>query len=461
MRNERVMWNEGMVLMPQHFQQQERFLLSQMQDRLSLLSPHGYGFEELEFDTEKLQFGMLILVSAKGLLPDGTAFSCPLQSPLPPVVQINAMHLNTVLYLCTSKKGSKPAHATADEAALSPYAKLDIASDDIRYLTSNAMVENDNLTEVESATLELGVLSFRICTHAQLRPDDVAMPLVSLKELSDKGAVLLNEEFTPPLIDLNASKYLRSELNQLLALIAHRTQWQIKRLNQPQTSSMLETSDFLLLQTLMRYEAIFRFELSLKPVFPLVVLRYLLSFASEMAAVQNPPVRISTPLGWDGENVMPFFSVLLKQLRDMLSSMRERLALELGLHPSSDGLYVSPQTLPLMGVDDRLLIAVQAQVPDDWFWNRFSGQVVICASDLIVDRVRLQMRGVELKHLSTAPAELPLQAGWHYFELIRDSHSWHEIVQSRSLGLHISGHWPGLAMRVWLLQANALKRVGA
>jgi type VI secretion system protein ImpJ len=71
------------------------------------------------------------------------------------------------------------------------------------------------------------------------------------------------------------------------------------------------------------------------------------------------------------------------------------------------------------------------------------------------------MRGVELKHLSTAPAELPLQAGWHYFELIRDSHSWHEIVQSRSLGLHISGHWPGLGMRVWLLQANALKRVGS
>jgi type VI secretion system protein ImpJ len=230
------------------------------------------------------------------------------------------------------------------------------------------------------------------------------------------------------------------------------------RLNQPQSSSLLETTDFLLLQSLMRNESSLKFELALSPASPLQIYRQLLSLASELGAVQHPPVRVTSPAEWDANALIRYFPPILQTLRDMLSNMRERLALELNLRSSADGIYASEKALPALGAGDRIVIAVQAKVPEDWFWTRFNGQVIVSAGDKLADRVRLQMKGVELKHLSTTPPELPLQTGWHYFELRQDNEPWREITQTLSLSLHVAGQWPGFSIRAWVLQSTPKRR---
>jgi type VI secretion system protein ImpJ len=149
---------------------------------------------------------------------------------------------------------------------------------------------------------------------------------------------------------------------------------------------------------------------------------------------------------------------VLRSLRDTLSQMRERLAMEIALSPSTDGSFLSTQSLPEIGHGVRIVIAVQAQVPNDWLWQRFADQAIVCASDRLAHRVRLQLPGVKLLHLPVVPPELPLQMGWHYFELERDGQAWAELVQSRSVGLHASGQWPGLQLCGWLLQPRTGQR---
>jgi len=73
----RIIWSEGTFLQPQHFQQHDRHLEGQLEQRARALRAHGYGFLEIALDESLLELGKLALRSARGVLPDGTPFDCP------------------------------------------------------------------------------------------------------------------------------------------------------------------------------------------------------------------------------------------------------------------------------------------------------------------------------------------------------------------------------------------------
>ena len=71
----KVAWSEGMLLRPQHFQQQDRFLYHTACQRHNLLNPHGYGVRELVMDQQAPALGQISLVKGTGIFPDGMPFS--------------------------------------------------------------------------------------------------------------------------------------------------------------------------------------------------------------------------------------------------------------------------------------------------------------------------------------------------------------------------------------------------
>ncbi|WP_274620376.1 type VI secretion system baseplate subunit TssK [Colwellia maritima] len=80
----RVVWSEGMMLQPQHFQQQSRFHESQLQKSIGLCQPHFWGISSIEIDKSHLKNGKLCLSSAQGILPDGSYFNFPDIDNMPP-----------------------------------------------------------------------------------------------------------------------------------------------------------------------------------------------------------------------------------------------------------------------------------------------------------------------------------------------------------------------------------------
>src|SRR5690554_3045795 len=73
----RVVWSDGLFIKPQHFQQQQRYLEHQINERALAVSDYLYGFSDLELHAEFLSFGRVGLVPACALLPDGTPFNLP------------------------------------------------------------------------------------------------------------------------------------------------------------------------------------------------------------------------------------------------------------------------------------------------------------------------------------------------------------------------------------------------
>ena len=68
-----VQWHEGMLLSPQHFQQEAESLRSGSAFHQALSTPCGWGFETLQIDESLLPAGRVRLLTARLVFPDGTA----------------------------------------------------------------------------------------------------------------------------------------------------------------------------------------------------------------------------------------------------------------------------------------------------------------------------------------------------------------------------------------------------
>ena len=100
----------------------------------------------------------------------------------------------------------------------------------------------------------------------------------------------------------------------------------------------------------------------------------------------------------------------------------------------------------------NFVLAVNAQMPSDQLRQRFPAQSKLGPVDRIRDLVNLQLPGIGLRALPTAPRQLPFHAGFHSFELDRGGDLWKQFERSGSLALHVAGDFPGLELELWAIR---------
>src|SRR5258708_13047455 len=84
----KVAWTEGLFLRPHHFQQNDRYHEHLLESRVRVTTPYPWGFSHLEIDRDLAQQSKFALRRAAGVLPDGTPFDPPVDSPLPPPIVV-------------------------------------------------------------------------------------------------------------------------------------------------------------------------------------------------------------------------------------------------------------------------------------------------------------------------------------------------------------------------------------
>lgn len=82
-KQSRVMWSEGMFLLPQHFQYQDEFHQHQLAESTLRNTPFHWGVQMLQVDEEALATGSLQLKRLKLVFPDGSLYDAPQHDPLP------------------------------------------------------------------------------------------------------------------------------------------------------------------------------------------------------------------------------------------------------------------------------------------------------------------------------------------------------------------------------------------
>ena len=58
---DKIVWQEGMLLRPQHLQQQDRYYQQQTRHLLQTATPNNWGFFEIAIDQQYLMMGKIVI----------------------------------------------------------------------------------------------------------------------------------------------------------------------------------------------------------------------------------------------------------------------------------------------------------------------------------------------------------------------------------------------------------------
>ena len=437
----KVVWSEGMLLQPQHLQQHDRYLQSQLEARVAGLRPYGWGFSDLKIDEQQLALGRISLQACTAVLPDGTPASLPAEDnlPLPLDVPPDARNVLVVLALPLRRHGMAE---VGNDTGPDNFARH--RTEDYEVWDSNGLDNN--------ALMQVGKLRLRLALASEAANAYSTLGIARIIERRADNRVVLDPDFCPPCLDFRAAPRLGAFADELVGLLHQRGDALAGRLSQSGTGGAGEIADFLLLQLLNRAEPLFAHLASATGLHPETLYRAMLELAGELATFTQPGKRTASYPVYRHDHLSDTFAPLMVDLRKSLSTVMDAHAVSIPLDERQFGIRVAVLADKELLKSATFVLAVNAHMPAETVRSGFPAQVKIGSIEKIRDLVNLQLPGIGLRPLPVAPRQLPFHAGYTYFELDRNSEYWQHLSHSAGFALHVAGDFPGLQMQFWAIR---------
>lgn len=440
--NNRVVWSEGMFIATQHFQQHDRYLENLIDARSRPLSPDAWGFSELMLDHGLLAQGKLAIVSARGLLPDGTPFNIPHDDMAPSPLSIAADLRDEVVYLALPLKRTG-LRDTVDESE-----PLESA----RYVSQVREVRDDNAPFENRAPVAVAGRALRLLTVKQGLHDYAAMGLVRIKEKSAGHLLTLDDSYIPPVLDVAVASALATFRSELIGLLHQRGVALAGRVVASSAGGASELADFMLLQLVNRAEPLLNHLSHVCPLHPERFYSELVGLAGEFATFSTLQRRPEAFTPYQHHNLAQSFAPVILALREALSMLIDSRATALTIEEKSYGIRVAMLTDKTLIDDASFILVVNADMPSETLRAHFAQQSKIGSVEHIRDLVNLQLPGIGLLPLPVAPRQIPFHAGATYYELDRGSEHWQQLLNSGGFAFHVAGEFPGLSLAFWAIR---------
>lgn len=440
----RVLWQEGMFALPQHFQQQQRHNDAMLRERLDALGDFAWGFTELSLNTELLAQGKVMIDRAAGCLPDGTVFRIPEQDLLPQPYQPRELTTpeSHDIYLALPV-------ATHNISEVQGIRSAGQSSE--RYSVARTEVRDVHSPDGDMQSLTLGQLGPKIVSGAEDLSAMVVLPLCRIRSFQSGGALVLDDDFIPTCQTLRVSPVLNRFVGDVQGLIATRAADLAKRIGSPEQSGIADVAEFMMLQMLNRWQMHFSHRARLHTLHPEIFYLDLVSLLGELMTFTENSRLPCTVEFYDHRDLTQSFKTVIPELRRALNIVLQPRAQNLPLI-FTEGVYLATVNDPGLLQSGVFVLAVRARMPHAQLILQFTQQSKIAATDKIRNMVSVQVPGIPLRALPAAPRQLPYHDGYVYFELEKGSSAWQDVVKAGALAMHISGTFPELDMQLWAIR---------
>jgi type VI secretion system protein ImpJ len=225
-RVNRVVWEEGMFLAPQHFQAQRRHFEESLGHAVDSLFPFGYGVTSAALDTDALGGGTLALSHARGIFPDGTAVAVPEADNPPPPTSLADRFLPIrdahIVFLAMPAWRPDTANVTSSNGLAAELGSSVHAPDDgdahiTRYVETVATVRDE--TSGEDATeIHFAAKRLRLALDHEVSSSDVALPVARVRR-DGSGRYVVDPDYVPPALQIGASERLLEILRSVIGML--------------------------------------------------------------------------------------------------------------------------------------------------------------------------------------------------------------------------------------------------
>ncbi|MCZ4294586.1 type VI secretion system baseplate subunit TssK [Vibrio sinaloensis] len=438
----KVVWQEGMFIAPQHFQQQDRYVQNYVRQNVETLAGFApfYGVTELTINHELLKIGKLSIASSAGVFPDGTHFEMKHEVAR----DISQGSIETVVYLALpiSLQGNND------------YGQE--ASDQGRYLSRSINVFDTSTSENASVEIDVAHLNISIKLEDEDTSGFTLVPVAKILECTESGEVILDRAFIPACLHYGASQLLLERLKETHALTVNRAKTLLQRIQagQGQKSPQSMMQDYLWLQTLNSWLPWFDLTITNPKIQTHTLYGELRKFEAQVMALTPAIPEPCQPL--QHHKLYESFNPLFSSLRNMLTLVQQDSVLEFAWDNS---LFEKRRLLRTLIKDTasvsnrRFVLSVKSNISSAELNELFPVAAKLSNNTRIVEIVRNGLSGIALSPLPVAPSELKPMQGVSYFEIDAADRMWLEMLENRdAIALHIDTRISELEVMLYALR---------
>ena len=444
----KIVWNEGMLLTPHHFQQWDNYYDDLLTSRVASVAPYEYGVLDLQVNNEAIANGNFQITRCRAVLPDGLMINVPDTEAVPDLRPVGdhfkaeSERLGVHLAIPAAKRGEANYQASG--------AKV---SANVRFLQEGAMVK-DETTGNNEQPLAYAKSNLRIIFDDELRDGFTTIKVAEL-ERTPTGQLKVSDEYIPPILKVNASTWLAGMLRQLVEILVTKSSSLGEQRRQSKASladfTTSEVAVFWLLHTVnSSIPAMAHFFRS-----PLVHPERLYL---EMASLVGKLMTFSTDyhpkdiVKYDHDDLYFTFFNLSSQLRELLETVIPSRCVPIPLERVRDTLYVGRIE------DDRLLkeaeffLAVRSPMPEGKLIENVPRIVKIASRDAIEQVIGAALPGVVLTHSNPPPAPIPTRIGFKYFQLDAIGPYWNGVRGSKVVAVYVPDDIPDEQLEMYAVK---------
>ncbi|RYE32246.1 MAG: type VI secretion system baseplate subunit TssK [Hyphomicrobiales bacterium] len=433
----KVVWSEGLFLRPHHFQQSDRYLENLLESRVRSVTPYPWGFSVLEIDRDLAQQSRIGLRRAVGVMPDGTPFALPDNSPLPAAIEVpeNAAGQIVWLSLPLAAANTREVEDTLNGSA-SRYVP---ATEALIDSTASLRTEEEIDVAHPRLTLELRKTS---------KAGYVGLALGRILEVRDR-AILFDEKFAPPVLVCSAYPVIEGWLDRVIGWIDNKLEELARYAADPTAGGGLQSADYFVLQLLNRSIPVLKHMRRSRFVHPERLFTAFLALAGELATFTTAERRARDYPAYDHDDLENCFAPVVRDIQDFLSANLGRRAIRLEIVERAQNAFMSTIRDRSLVRNATLVLEVAARRPLTEIQAQFPQLFKIGPNTKMNEIVHAHLPGINLVHLPTPPPQIRALTDHVYFYLDRTSPLWPEFSTASSIGMHFSGDWPDLELELW------------
>jgi len=442
MNHDKVIWQEGMLLRPQHLQHNDRYVDYQLKFRTRFLTRYAWGFLALEIDAQFLNMGQLVVSRASGVLPDGSLFelngtAAPLALEIPLNTRSTAIYLALPLVTGNHIESRRPEQS-------------DVLA---RYTIYDTQVVDSNAADASNSQISCGRPDLRLLLGEQQNDQAfVKLKLCEVLDTTSDGVIRLDPDFAPSFIQIASSSYLLSCLKEVIGMLAHRGDSLAERIRAHGSAGGTQVGDFMMLQLINRTELVLRHDLNLEQLHPEHLYRTLLTLLGELAAFSGENKRPAFSHHYRHSDQGACFRSLMQAIRQMLSMVLEQHAIELPLQARQYGIRVSPIADPSLLDSASFVLAASAQCDGEALRQHLPSQLKVAPVEQIRQLVNLHLPGIRIRPLPVAPRQISFHTNKTYFILELAPEDLARLKRSAGFAFHVSGDFTELELNFWAIR---------
>lgn len=436
----KVVWSEGLFLRGHHLQQNDRYHEHYTRQRTALASPYPWGFSHIEIDRDLALQNKFSVRRAAGIMPDGTPFDVPNDSPLPPAIELPDSASGQFVWLTMPEIATNTREV--DEA------DADSAS---RYTTgSETMIDAASELRVEE---EIDVAYPRLAYEIRKtsKPGYQGMAITKIVEVRDK-AVVFDEQFAPSMLICSGHPVVQGWIERAIGWIENRLDELARYAADPGAGGGLQSADYLMLQMLNRHLPVLKHFQRSRFVHPERLYETFLALSGELATFATSERRAPEYPAYDHDKLGDTFNPVVRDLQAFLSARLDRRAIRLEITERAPNAFVSTIRDRALFRSATFVLEVSARRKLTDIQNQFPNLFKVGPNTKMNEIVHAHLPGVPLVHLPTPPPQIRAVADHVYFYFDRASPLWPEFASAASIGMHFSGDWPELELDLWAIR---------